>query len=397
MNAVTPATQFKVANVFAGERRDEVSKQWMSRPYDERFLSLADLKASVDKRRQTSVEYRAENRKIELIAPEPTDKDSLHRLGVGLPDGREVAMSHWSFGQTCGLAGAPASYLRDLPSQLVADNLNYGLRYNRKAEAIKVYAGEDQLRAVTGPDYGRIFDAEVVDAVMQVAGNGTGDTRWKVPGRIDWQTGMYNPEHAITMDSTTLYASDRDVFAFLVDDRNPVEVGKTKDGDPDLMFRGFYITNSEVGAGSLKLAAFYLRAVCQNRMLWGVENFHEITMRHTRLAPSRFMEEARPALRSFADGSSARLVEAVGMAKNAKVAENDEDALNFLLARKLSKGVAAKVIEAVKTEEGRNPRTAWDMMQGVTAVARSIPHVDQRTDMEALAGVIGKRFAPVTA
>ena len=47
---------------------------------------------------------------------------------------------------------------------------------------------------------------------------GTGDTRWKVPGVLDWSTGVYNPDVEISRDTTTLYASDRDVFLFLVDD-----------------------------------------------------------------------------------------------------------------------------------------------------------------------------------
>jgi hypothetical protein len=31
-------------------------------------------------------------------------------------------------------------------------------------------------------DNGRIHDHELVEAVQRIAGNGTGDTRWKVPG-----------------------------------------------------------------------------------------------------------------------------------------------------------------------------------------------------------------------
>ena len=42
--------------------------------------------------------------------------------------------------------------------------------------------GRTELRAVTGPDYGRIHDHELVEAVQRIAGNGTDDTRWKVPG-----------------------------------------------------------------------------------------------------------------------------------------------------------------------------------------------------------------------
>jgi len=57
----------------------------------------------------------------------------------------------------------------------------------------------------------------------------------------------YNPLVDITRDTTTLYASDRDVFLFLVDDAYPIGAGRLPNGDPDPFFRGFYAWNSEVG------------------------------------------------------------------------------------------------------------------------------------------------------
>lgn len=49
----------------------------------------------------------------------------------------------------------------------------------------------------------------------------------------------HNPHVDITKETTTLYASDRDVFLFLVDDTHPIEAGRLPNGDPDLFFRGF--------------------------------------------------------------------------------------------------------------------------------------------------------------
>jgi len=126
-------------------------------------------------------------------------------------------------------------------------------------KTLEIEDGRIELRAVTGPDYGRIFDQELVEAVRRIAGNGTGDTRWKVPGVLDWSTGIYNPNVEVSKDTTTLYASDRDVFLFLVDDLNPIEAGRLPDGSPDVFFRGFYCWNSEVGARTLGIASFYLR------------------------------------------------------------------------------------------------------------------------------------------
>lgn len=373
---------FQTGNFDKGQTINTVSKQWLARPADEKFLSLPDLHNAVKTRRELSVEATVATKGVEFLAPEPTSIEDTHKMTVGLPDGTEVAPSHWAFGQLASLAKAPAGYLRTLPSQIAADALSYGMRINREVEEIKVYNSANSLMAATGPTYGRIFDQEVVEAVMQVAGNGTGDERWKVPGVLDWRTNIYDPNTPVTKDTTTLFASDRDVFMFLVDDRNPIEVGKLPSGDPDLMFRGFYVSNSEMGSGSLRLAAFYLRAVCANRIIWGAEGFQEITMRHTKLAPARFIEQARPALESFAEGSVTRLLDGVEKAKAAKVASDDDDMVAFLANRKFSKSRIADIMETVEREEQRPARTIWDVTQGLTAVARNIPNNDARLELE---------------
>ncbi|RUV82436.1 DUF932 domain-containing protein, partial [Mesorhizobium sp. M1A.F.Ca.IN.022.07.1.1] len=248
---------FKV-DLSRGQRIDRVSSEWFSRPDDERYLSLSDLHRAVSARTE-----RARVRTVETadIRVEAT-RDNAERLSLIVPGGREpVAPTHWSYGQLCSLVGAPANYMRQLPAPLAAINLQHGL-LNHDAEMIKTLEMDDgrvELRAVTGPDYGRIWDRDLVAAVMSIAGNGTGDTIWKVPGVLDWSTMTHNPFVDITKDTTTLYASDRDVFLFLVDDTHPIEAGRLPNGQPDLYFRGFYAWNSEVGSKTLGIAAFYLR------------------------------------------------------------------------------------------------------------------------------------------
>ncbi len=312
-------------------------------------------------------------------------RDYPERLHLMLPKAHEpVAPTHWAFGQLANIVSAPASYLRQLPAPLAGINLQYGLT-NHRAEQVKTFETEDgrtELRAVTGPDYGRIHDFELVEAVQRIAGNGTGDTRWKVPGVLDWSTGVYNPDVEISRDSTTLYASDRDVFLFLVDDRNPIEAGKLPDGSPDLYFRGFYCWNSEVGAKTLGMASFYLRAVCQNRNLWGVEDFQEIRIRHSKYAASRFAHEAAPALTRFANSSPQGFVNGIKAARQQIVARTDEDRDDFLRKRGFSKAESGKIIEKVLMEEGRPPESIFDFVQGITRLARDKTQQDARLDME---------------
>lgn len=379
-------------DVGRGERVGRVSSEWFSRPDDERFLSLSDLARTVRERSERSRTRVVDSALIHVEA----NRQDAERLALMLPGAEApVAPTHWSFGQLAGLVGAPAAYLRQLPAPLAAINLQYGLTSNR-VEQIKTFEIEDgrvELRAVTGPDYGRIFDHELVEAVQRIAGNGTGDTRWKVPGVLDWSTGIYNPNVDISKETTTLYASDRDVFLFLVDDLNPIQAGRLPDGSPDLFFRGFYCWNSEVGAKTLGMASFYLRAVCQNRNLWGVEDFEEISIRHSKYAASRFAHEAAPALLNFAESSPAPFINGIKAARERIVARNDEDRTDFLRRRGFSKAETGKIIDTVLSEEGRPPESIFDFVQGITAVARSKTHQDARLDMEAKAKKLMDRAA----
>ena len=374
-----------------------VSSNWFSRPDDQKFLTLDDMLAykKIDAQRMTS--RTVDTHKIKIIGEFDEVNPSRGDIRVEYVDDNyrehNNTPTNWSFGQLSQLAGAPSGYLRDLPAPIAADCLQWGLKYNRGKELIKVYGNQTdggELRAATGPDYGRIYDWEILEPVKQLVDASGG--RWKVPGMMTGsRDGMavYDPEIPVSMATTTLFASDRDVFVFLVDDRNPIEVGKLANGEPDLMFRGFYAWNSETGSKTAGIAAMYLRGVCMNRNLWGVENFSEIKIRHTKFAPDRFAQEARPALQSFANGSTSTFVEGVLAAKAAKIAKDDAGRFDFLVNRAGLSGRMAKAANARHlAEEGRPVETVWDAAQAITAVARDIPHQDARIDMERKAGAL---------
>lgn len=379
-------------DVSRGERIGRVSSEWFSRPDDERYLSLSELYDAVKARADLASIRTLESRLLRVEA----SRDNADRLALVVPGQDEpIAPTHWGFGQLCSLVGAPATYMRQLPAPLAGINLQHGLLSHR-AELVKTLETDDgriELRAVTGPDYGRIWDHELVAAVMKIAGNGIGDTMWKVPGVLDWATMTHNPFVDVTKDTTTLYASDRDVFLFLVDDTHPIEAGRLPNGEPDLFFRGFYCWNSEVGSNTLGIASFYLRAVCMNRNLWGVEGFEEISIRHSKFAAQRFAHEAAPALTSFAHSSPAPFVAGIRAARERIVARTDEDRETFLRKRGFSKSETAKIIKTVLQEEGRPPESIFDFVQGMTAHARTKPHQDGRLELEAKAKTLLEKAA----
>ena len=249
----------------------QVSRQWATRPADERFLSLHEMAAKMRDLRDRSRAVVESSRKIELF---PDDTDATHRglqLGIGKGPLAGVAMAptHFSFGQLCSLASpgnSPAGYFRDsrLPAPIIADALNHNLRFTRAVDEVGLLAslGDDNavgvpngtLRAATGPQYGRVWNADVVAMLIDRFGDGvTGD--WRVPGEFG---------RRVTVDrrNTTLFASDRDMFVFLADEDRRIEVAGRN------LARGFFVWNSEEGGKSLGAGFFLFDYVCANRIVW---------------------------------------------------------------------------------------------------------------------------------
>lgn len=375
-----------------GAMRDDLSRQWASRPADERFLNLTDLHAQ-------TYRWATQSRNI-VTVPAAFEVGVIDDdLALGL-DGEELRVNHYSIGQLATLAKVPVHYLRDplVPPDLVARCLRNGLgKVPQRALGayLRTEPGNGSLRAITGPTYGRIFDHEVVAALMKIAGNGTGDSRWKIPGCIDWATHSYDAEVPVTLDTTTLFASDRNLFWFLCDDRNPVEVGLLANGQPDLMFRGFMGWNSEVMERSLGIAGFWLRGVCGNRCLWGVEGFQELVIRHTSGAPARFAEEVAPLLATYAEGGVADVAAKVQTAKAVTFRDRDNKAdeqIDFLTSRMgFNRQQAAEII-GTDPDGGpmaeHNPSNLWELTNAATAWARSIPHQDDRLAAEQKVGKV---------
>lgn len=338
-----------------------VSQQWRNRPDDQRYLSLEELYSAVKHRADNSKVLTASHAELKAYGTEQGE------LIVNTAAGPKF-FNHWSFGQMAGIAGAPAGYLRKLPAPLAAACINDGLPKNtQREESSLMVNGNDTLRCATSTAYGRIYDHTVVAAVQNVTAGGN----WKIPGASYAAT---DPKKA-----TTLYASDRDVFLFLVDEQNPVEV------NGETLFRGFYAWNSETGSQVFGLATFLYRTVCDNRIIWGQSYKTEIRIRHTSGAPERFLQEGRRALLDYSNQSTAPIAEQIKRAQSIRIGQDEDEVRDFLKKRGFTMATADSVIEAAKVEENAF-NTPWALAQGITALARSIQHTDSRVDLERQAG-----------
>jgi hypothetical protein len=359
----------------------QASRQWATRPDDQRFTSLTELHEHCDMWRQQSRDKVVPAQSVAAHPLEDPERKSLVVIG---PGGNPIAPTNWAFGQLATLAGAPASYLRDLPADIAADCINHGLRSRRGDGAVKVLLHREakgdaaEMTAVTGPGYGRVWNSTITRALVRRFGDGlTGD--FTVPGEFG------KALERVTKDNTTLYASDRDMFVFLADEKRRIEVPNTRAGATGkrMLARGFFIWNSEVGASSYGIAMFLFDYVCMNRIVWGVEGHVEIKGRHTAGAPERWLDEVQPAIRHYAEASVAPVEARLIAAQRAKVADVD----SFLL-RRFTKQQAHAIKLAHLKDEGRPIESVWDAANGVTALARGVGHQDRRIDLEREAGKV---------
>lgn len=359
----------------------QANREWSSRPEDQRHVGLLPLLTA------TLLAHKNSSAKVlptRALSIAPVAGDEARGLAVVGPNGNPVAMTHWSFGQVAQRAGAPAGYLRDLPAPIAADCLNYGLR-TREVEDVGILLrreddGIARLAAMTGPGYGRVWNKDIAQALVDRFGDGlTGD--FKVPGE-------FGKDVEVTKANTTIYSSDRDMFVFLADEKHRIEMPNRRGGKSGSLARGFFVWNSEVGSQTFGVATFLHDYTCCNRIVWGAEEYREIRIRHTASAPTRWIEEVAPAIERYAESSTASITKALEAAKAKRLTgglANESAVLDFLASR-FTRGQAKAIEAAHLADEGRPIETLWDAVTGATAYARGIPYQNERVEIERIAG-----------
>ncbi len=345
----------------------DAHKQWVTRSSDERFPSLDALLDFTGKRKRDSVEDQRALSSLRLYA----SHGGALNLNGHLP---HAILTNWAFSQLCQRVGAPAGYLRSLPADVTAQCLEHGL--GRSLEECNILtrknpgAGEEAVAnfaaAFTSASYGRIWDYDVLTE-LQAAIDGTG---WRTPP-------------APANESRGLYASDRDMFVFLIKDEQPIEVGNAR------LSKGFFCWNSETGSATFGLTTFLYNHVCSNCVVWGAEQVEEVKIVHRNRALHRFYTEAVPVLSRFVENRALddRIKDTVHYAMNKRTGSTFEEILSMFKDEPFTR---SEIASAWKTglAEGDDPTTVWGLVQGMTAVAREIPYADKRVSLERRAGTL---------
>ena len=354
--------------------------QWANRPADQRFSSLEDLHAAVTHHREVAVEAR----NIDLSQCRVTTLETGN-LNTGEsaivpvfegPTGRIAKFTHWSFGQVCRRIGAPASYLRTLPAGLASSNINNGLRRlpssgeDEGAALLFAQNGDLVLRAALTQDYTRIWNSDITSRLIKLTQDAP-----------EWQ-----PAPAAFDGSRGLYASEKDIFCFLVDNERRIFESLPGGG----LGRGFFVSNSEVGDKSFWITTFLYEYVCGNHRVWGAQGVQTLRIPHIGNADERAFGKLTIELQKFADSSAADTEEKIRSMRVQILGATKDEILDAVFKLGVTKKVAAQAYDVAVENEDRygNPHSVWGFTGGLTQVARDLPNADARVELEKKAGKI---------
>lgn len=396
----TPVATPRPASNSAGGNLYEANRQWSSRPDDERFWTVEEMAARCRHYADSAREVSTTFNRLEIVE----HGDNLALTGPLMSD--PAVFTHWSFGKLCTLAGAPAEYLRSIDADLAAQCLNRGLaRREQSGSTTNVLIhknGHSVVRAFCGDGYSRIWNADIVERLASLQERG-----WRVPPArpahhsdprsrpatdadcLDVRMSGLGIKPGDFIAPAGLYASDHDCFAFMVNEDNRID-----DGSDGGLSRGFFVSNSEVGAAAFKVTTFLYRSVCGNHIVWGASDVSEVRIIHRGEANTRWIGDLGRSLVAYQSQSQDVERSMVLSAMRTLVADNSVDAVETLrskFALPIARGQQVIELAKMESDECRNqfaPHSVWGVVQGLTRLSQRTNYADQRVAADRIAGQI---------
>lgn len=385
----------------------QASHEWATRPPDERFWDLKEmLTATVGHMNNSAVgDCRLERLTFKTVE---TAKGGPELVLKG--ESKAATIGHYAFGQISRLLGAPANYLRTLPSELVAKNLNHGVaQYEDKNRVMSLLLRKGDVphvRAALSEDYTRIWNCQIVNQMQPLTRQG-----WRVPparpaGQDDPRArparkedltilrGALSVKEGDMISPAGLYASEKDMFAFMINEQNPIEVS----GKP--LGRGFFLENSEVGDRAFKVTTFLYNYTCGNHIVWGVSDVKSMRVVHRGKASDKAFGSMQIQLREYAETSANELQGKIKKAQDFYLTNKGgakavvDDVIEFLIGKRVplsAQQIGDAFTAALKHPQDHgdcSPASAWGFAQGLSRISQDSDYADARVEIDRAAGKI---------
>lgn len=373
---------------------------WASRPADERFESIDSLEAAATKKRINSVEANMLGANLKF---EPVGDD-----GIIVKGKKAVAdISHLAIRQIATDLSVPVGILdhEKLPTSMICDILNERVkRTYDPSDEVKLLLDKpnDQfnIRCVTSDSYTRFWDDQTIPFMRKLEKNG-----WSIPPArpaLQNQPGIRKAtkEDVLKLSKVSaglainegdniapagLYMGDRDMFAFFVDDTNPVE-----DGFGNPLMRGCFLYNSEVGTGSFKITTFIMQGVCGNHIVWGAQDIVQVNYKHVGQVHSRIRE----AFDRFTipNRSWEKELRVINWMRTNTIGKNLEEVVDNVYNMRLSQSITKKVLSTAYSNAERTvevdhqPNTWFGIANALTRYSQTSGNADDRMALDIGAG-----------
>jgi hypothetical protein len=377
--------------------------QWSNRPSDERFWTVEEMADACFGYYQNSKVSTVKYGELRVEA----DSGDIRLVGKSnIP----ATLTHYGFGQMCQRVKAPAGYLRQLPATLAAQNINHGLKTRGEQDdsarlLLNRANGHYVARCMTSLNYKRVWNYELANKLIDIQGYG-----WRVAparpagienerSRIATEQDCLNNRHlglsiqpGDTIAPAGLYASDKDMFVFMVDDDHVITNPLSSDKP---LARGFFLWNSEVGDRSIGAMTFLYNGVCGNHIVWGAQDVKEFRFVHVGGVRDRAFGAMKAELMAYADSSASDLEAKIKKSQSYLIGDTYEETINNLVSfigKKripvLNRSLVEDAYEVARTSDKGygDPRTPWAITQGLTELSQRSDYADKRVQMDRAAG-----------
>lgn len=383
----------------------KASHQWATRPADERFATLEEMLAATTAYRNSARE--AEVKYSDLRVEADGAKNEVLLSGK---TGNFARLTNWAFLQLARRVGAPGTWLQTLPATLATQNLNYGLKALSQenpegmANVLLHENGSLIVRSVMSDIYERIWNNDIVSKLLPLQNHG-----WRVPPARPAFADQPGTRPATEADvcqlkvgsglsievgdpiaPAGLYASDRDMFVFMINEK-----ARINDGSELGLARGFFVQNNEVGNGSYVVSSFLHRGICGNHIVWGAKNLKEFRIRHVGArAEAKAFHQLQYELVRYSNESATDEEAKIASARRFVLGGNREEVIekvHSLIDLSLKRLFAAYKIAEENEDTDGAPNTAYGFANGLTRLSQQVTNfAGERNEIDRAAGKVLK-------
>lgn len=148
------------------------------------------------------------------------------------------------------------------------------------------------------------------------------------------------------------------------------------------------LSNSEVGAGTLKVTFGLMDFACCNFILWGCLEVYEASLKHTKSIHEKWSELAQSLSKQLSADTRSTILDGIEAARGYVIGETQEQVVAVVrAATDLPKNLVVDAYDiATKTPRYGNPNSAWGMINGLTEASQVVTgNADRRAAIDAKA------------